>query len=404
MKRYIPIAVLWISCLAAQQQQLPELDREYERNEAYWILNQRREAAGLNRLSKNDALQTAAQRHAAYAVRHRTSSHYEEETQAGYSGRTPFERAVAAGYPSRLVSENLSTNNVNAEASVDGLFSAIYHRFGFLDPSIDEVGIGVAQAKGINTFVYDMGNGNIAHLCQRPSLRISGAYVYDVCADANKRLPMEAFKKARTLNARYNPPYILYPYAGQEEVPPVFYHESPDPLPDYEVSGFPVSILFNAYHIKHPKLLSFELYNAQGKRIACRVMDKAGDPNGRFTQYQYALFPLQRLEYDTTYEAKAVFETDGKRKNITWKFHTRKPEEPLFRIDRDKTEIALKHVRSFWLYIVPRHGHDLLKNVVHDSALYVRFLDHNTLRVVLPKRPKRRYTIEADGRKIVIYP
>ena len=67
--------------------------------------------------------------------------------------------------------ENLSVNTVGQAKSIDNLFSAIYHRFVFLNLDKDEIGFGVASTekkrKIKKAYVYDMGSLRVSKLCQQ---------------------------------------------------------------------------------------------------------------------------------------------------------------------------------------------------------------------------------------------
>ena len=248
----------------------PPMDVSYEKPEAMSLLNEIREAMGMNTLVHNEQLAQAAQAHADYLVKNRITSHDEIPGRPGFTGRTPSERALHAGYLSTQVSENLSTKNRDARSSIDGLFSAIYHRFGFLDVGIDEIGVGATQDvhhTENSAFVYVMGNSYLNALCHEHAFKGYGRYVYGVCRDKRHRIAQKRFLEAQDANRRYNPKIVCYPYDGQKDVPPSFYDEMPDPLPDYEVSGFPVSVTFNAYFFKRVELVSFTLTRSDGKPV-----------------------------------------------------------------------------------------------------------------------------------------
>ena len=126
-----------------EERKVLPMDVSFEQSQAYSKLNSIRDALQLTRLSSNELLTNAAQAHADYLVANKDSSHYETQGKAYFTGKAPLDRAFHAGYNASSVSENLSTHNYDAQSSIDGLFAAIYHRFGFLSPSIDEIGIGV---------------------------------------------------------------------------------------------------------------------------------------------------------------------------------------------------------------------------------------------------------------------
>ncbi len=405
--------ILWIVVtLYAQPQQntlenrvIPPMDKAYENTQGYSILNAIRSAMDMQTLSQNDQLQTAAQRHAAYLVKNKTESHYETENTAGYTAKLPSERALKTGYLSKVSSENLSTKNRDIKASIEGLFSAIYHRFGFLDPSIDEIGIGIEQDKANSynsAFVYMMGNSNLNHLCQRSSYQSSGKY-WRLCKDDSKKIWDRDYKEAISQIKRYNPKIIAYPYRDQKDIPTVFYQEEPDPLPDYEVSGFPVSIEFNDHFFKNVTLLSFVLYDEEDRPVETKLLDKQSDTNHKLTAMQFALMPLKRLAYNSRYKAEVVYSHKGVQKDLIWNFDTRTFDEPLFKIDDSVSRIDVRPNSSNILYFEPRDAHDLIKDLRFPSSIFLEFLDHNTVRLTVGDNAPDNFTIKSNNRELQVH-
>jgi len=381
------------------------MDVSYEKSEAYMYLNEIRRAAGMSTLSENEKLASAAQAHADYLVTNNVSEHAEIPGHTGFTGRTPMARALHAGYDASSVSENISTKNHSGKSSVDGLFSAIYHRFGFLDPSIDQLGIGIAEDPDNsekNAFVYLMGNSELEQLCNMPGFKGSGKYVYNVCKDPRHRIAEKKFRQALNYNKKHNPEIILYPYDGQTEVPPAFYSETPDPLPDYEVSGFPVSVVFNDYFFKKVHVESFKLFSREGKEIeSIRFMDRGNDPHRRFTAFQFALFPLERLSYNTQYRAEITYRTGRGTKHLSWSFTTRKLLEKLHIIEGRETTLALDPLRSHILYFRPLGPHDIIDNISFPLNVDIRFLDNHTVKIS-PVGSRNDFDISGGGRLVHI--
>jgi len=382
----------------------PPMDIAYEKSEAFNLLNEIREAMGMNTLLYNERLAQAAQAHADYLVANHASSHDEIEGLKGFTGAKPVDRAWRAGYHSSQVTENLSTQNQSAKASIDGLFGAIYHRFGFLDVSIDEAGVGVAQNMNDtknSAFVYVMGNSALNALCQDAPFKGYGHYMYHVCKDMEHRISQKRFTKAKNSSAWLNPKIILYPYDGQEDVPPAFYSEIPDPLPDYEVSGFPVSVIFNDYFFEKVKLQSFVLFDENGKEVSpVRILDMKHDPHHRFTANEFALFPLKRLKYNTRYHAQIIYVEKGREISREWYFRTKNPKEKLFRITERETTVEIEREKSYLLYLVPLDGHDIVKDVVFPDDIDLSFVDNNTLRVTAMSKESDDFTLKC-GRRII---
>jgi hypothetical protein len=382
------------------------MDVLYETMEARTYLNSIRKLMKMQRLAENKQLKSAAQAHADYLVLNDESAHEEIMAHKNFTGITPVERAFHAGYASSQLSENLSTKNHNARTSVDGLLSAIYHRFGFLNPSIDQIGVGVTQdMKDIDksAFVYLMGNSELNQLCTGSSFSGSGKYIYKVCKESDHRIQEREFYRSLQYSKQNNPKIILYPYDGEEEVPPAFYSEIPDPLPDHEVSGFPISVEFNDYFFKNVTLHSFRLYVEGGEEVGdIRLMDKHSDPHQKFTANQYALFPLQRLEYNQEYRAEISYTSKGKKETLIWYFHTRKPTEEFHLITQKEETISIDHGKSHIVYFRPHDPHDIIKNIQFPVDIDITFLDNNTIKLTLMSDEIDEFDITSDTRRLHI--
>ena len=382
------------------------MDVSYEKLTARSHLNSIREEMNLNTLLQNDLLAMAAQGHADYLVTNEESSHYQVEGHHAFTGVKPVDRTLDTNYASTHVSENLSTHTYSAQSSIDGLFSAIYHRFGFLSLSIDTVGVGVTQEKektSNSAFVYVMGNSNLERLCHDRSFKGSGKYYYKVCKDEAHHISEKVFTKALKSNKRYNPEIVVYPYDGQSEVPPVFYDESPDPLPNHDVSGFPVSVEFNDYYFDKVDVTSFILFDSSNRVVDdVLFMHKENDPHQRFSAMQYALFPLKRLEYDTQYRVEVMYTIKGKTHALNWAFNTRQPTEKLHRIESKNARIELAKGESHILYFPPHNAQDILKNIKFPADIDLQFIDHNTVKLTVMDEDLDDFSIKSHDRTIEI--
>ncbi len=398
--RFIDIAAIASPRQVIEKQALP-MDVPFERMQVRTAVNSIREAMQMPTLSQNEQLDAAAQAHADYLVLNNESSHDEIEGHRNFTGSRPLDRAFYAGYNSSYVSENLSGKNTNAQSSVDGLFSAIYHRFGFLSPSIDEIGVGVTQDEENSqnsAFVYVMGNSELNRLCSVKSFSGFGKYVYKVCREKEHRIAEKKFRKAQRYHKQNNPKIIFYPYDGQSEIPPAFYSEIPDPLPKHEVSGFPISIEFNDYFFKDVRINSFKLFKGNEEVSNVLLMDKENDPHGRFTDKQYALFPLERLAYDTTYRVFVDYEAQGKSEKIMWEFRTKRPTEELHIVTEKEETIRIDPGRSHMIYFRPLDAHDIVKNVQFPSSADIEFIDNNTFKLTLNDKKIKSFDIVSDSR------
>lgn len=382
------------------------MDVPYEQMEAGSYLNSIRASMNMQNLSENTQLQDAAQAHADYLVQNDESTHDEIEGRKNFTGLRPVNRAFHAGYASTHVAENLSTKNYNAKSSVDGLLSAIYHRFAFLSPSIDEIGIGVTQDKGESSksaFVYLMGNSESNRLCNENNFIGSGKYIYGVCKDEKYRIKEGTYFHALNYYKKGNPEIILYPYDGQEEVPPAFYEEVPDPLPDYTVSGFPISVEFNDRYFHKLKMHSFRLYIEDGEEVNnVRIMDKESDPHSLFTAKQYALFPLERLKFDTKYRVELEYELQEEIETLIWYFHTQKPTEDFHLVTQKEEKLTIASGQSHIIYFRPLHGHDIIKNIQFPADVDIVFLDNNTIKLTLKSDKIDDFDIVSKRRRLHI--
>ena len=368
-------------------------------------LNTIREHSGLIKLKNNKNLQKAATSHAKYLIQNQQNGHYQKKGKYAFTGATPSKRVIKAGYPSTFVMENLSVNTVGQLKSIDNLFSAIYHRLVFLNLDKDEIGFGVASTKKKRTiksaYVYDLGSSHISKLCKQSFNMVSGVYyMKNICRESDKMVPKSLFRKKKDEVRRKNRDIILYPYAEQNNVWPAFYNESPDPLPGYKVSGFPVSVQLNPAYYENVTLISFRLYT-ENEVVETKTLQHKNDHNHLLTKHEFALMPLKRLEYDRKYSA--VFEAlaDGNKVKKYWSFRTVKPKEKIYRVTKDKTKLTVPAGSTAVLYILPNSKKDILNSYRSRGGIKVSFLDQNTLKVTFPKkRSSGRVSLDIGKKKV----
>ena len=355
-------------------------------------LNSLRTATGLIVFKQSSTLAKAAKSHAKYLIQNQTYGHYEKKGKYSYTGKTPSLRVKKAGYPSTVVMENLSINTTTQKKAIDNLFAAIYHRFTFLNLYADTIGIGIHSTKKKRAvkqaYVYNLASSELMKLCLQPFTMKNGQYyMQDVCKKSDKMIPQSIFNAKKKKIKRKNKKIVIYPYDGQKGVPPAFYNESPDPLPKYKVSGFPISLQFNTAFFKKVKFKSFRLYDAKGNQIIkTKILRHSNDPHHLLGKFEFALMPLARLEFSHKY--KAVFKAivDGKSIEKEWTFETLKPKEKVYRVSKVNETLEVKAGSTILLYMVPSHRKDLLINYRMKGGAKAVFIDQNTLRVTFPKR------------------
>ena len=351
-------------------------------------LNTLRTKAGLVVFSEESRLQQAAKNHSDYMQINNVSGHYEESGKTGFTGNWPLDRVLYTDYTLRAVSENVSWESGGTyKSSIDMLFSAIYHRYGFLNMTSDEIGIGVSDNGEFYT--YDMGYSALRDLCENSTYE-SGSYVYNVCKDENKKIEADVWSSATENHKDSSPDIVLWPPDESDDIPPVFYEESPDPLPNDSVTGYPVSIEFNTVtYSTSPEVSDLIIKDLKTGDYLERIilMNKENDPNGYFTDFQFANFPKHRLEWGHAYEVELTYSYEGTRYTKYWQFKTRTLKnvvERFYRIENNN-DISLNVVsgKSYGIYIVANDTNDVLGSVTYSYNTKEKpifsYIDYNTV-------------------------
>jgi hypothetical protein len=285
-------------------------------------VNRVRSAAGMITLNNNYELSRAAYHHAKYLGRLRRKGHGEKPGSSYYTGRTPSERMVRAGYPSRAGVENISYGDRNYAHSVRVLMSTLYHRLAFLDFRVDEMGSSEYGNRNGRIYVYDLASSAVAKLCRASGGGGGSRYIYRICADPRKKISQESFQRALAGVERRNPRLVLYPPSGARKVPLRFIRETPDPIPGVYGAGYPVTVQLNPAYYRQAKLKRFRLYDAQGKRVKAKVLTASSDPHHKLLPTDFALIPLAKLRPGSRYRVEFEAVADGKRIRREWSFTT----------------------------------------------------------------------------------
>jgi len=375
MKRFLVFFLIFISYISAYA------------DDALDYLNTLRKQAGLVTFSTESHLQTAAQNHSDYMQINNVSGHYESSDDEGYTGESVLERVLYADYQSRVVSENVSWESHGTyQSSIDLLFAAIYHRYGFLNMSVDEIGIGISDNNEFYT--YDMGYSSVNDLCVNGTYT-SGDYVTGVCKDSDKKIEIADWENAINQYKSSSPDIVVWPAENGTDVLPVFYEETPDPLPDDNVSGYPVSIEFNDQTFTTPPTFyNLEIVDPDsGETLeTLSLMNKENDPNAHLTDYQFVNFPKKRFEWGNVYQAVLTYSYNDNNYTKRWSFKTRSLQnvaERFYRIE-NSSDVSLNIVsgKSYAIYIVPNNTNDLLGGVgyrYNTDAPELYYIDKNTI-------------------------
>lgn len=366
-------------------------------------INDIRKQTQLTPFTWNNELAEAAQNHANYLTANKTHGHREYYSRPLFTGEWVPDRALNAQYPHRMVSENVTSKSGDNKFynPVDSLMSAIYHRFGFLDFTKNEIGIGHKYG-GINSYVYVMGDTAFTDICKLPEFTDQGEYNYKICPNETKRIKKSIVDDSKQNTLLNNGKIVLWPTPDAINIPPVFFEESPDPLPHHSVSGYPISIQFNpAYFKSAPKITGFKLFiNSTKDAIkTIKILDKNTDPNDVLSEFQHALFPLQRLDWNTTYNALVEY-TDidsNKKQSITWSFSTKHFEKPIITVNQSKQSIKVKKGQNYVLYFPPKHANDVRTDVQYrdlNMKIKLNYIDKNTLNAYISNTGKADVTFQ----------
>jgi hypothetical protein len=285
-------------------------------------VNRVRQSAGMISLKNNYELSRSAYHHAKYLGRLRREGHGEKPGSSYYTGRTPSERMIRAGYPSRAGVENISYGDRNYAHSVRVLMATLYHRLAFLDFRVDEMGSSEYGNRNGRIYVYDLASSAVAKLCRGSGGGGGSRYIYRICADPKKKISQESFQRALASVERRNPKVVLYPPSGARKVPRRFIRETPDPIPGVYGAGYPVTVQLNPAYYRRAKLKRFRLYDAQGKRVKARVIEGRNDPHKKLLPTDFVLIPLTALKPGSRYRVEFEAVADGKRVRREWSFTT----------------------------------------------------------------------------------
>ncbi|RTZ59825.1 MAG: hypothetical protein DSZ33_03750 [Gammaproteobacteria bacterium] len=219
----------------------------------------------------------------------------------------------------------------------------------------------------------------------------SGYYIQPCHSDFKAR--QEYLNKLDAKMYRSNPRYVVWPPKNSDDIPPAFFDESPDPLPDLDVSGYPLSLQFNPGKVKSVHLDSFilEKKNRNGiwERVkAIRELNRESDPNQVLSKWQFAWFPLKRLDWGTYYRASVNALIDKRKTRIQWHFRTQALDTPLYILKREHRNVKVYPDRWVALYFEPdktssRPLEYIETRWVGNANVETNILDLNTLQIYL---------------------
>lgn len=274
-----------------------------------WI-NVRRNQAGMSTLTQNSIVDIAAQGHSKYLclnvtktnpISHDQVSEVDGRPTEGFTGFKTENRLTKAGYifnsqASYAYGEVISaTGNGSGQYMAEELITAVYHRFVIFEPVFKEIGTGAATTtQGYNYFTanFTANNGYGTGLA-------SGQVA-------------------------------VWPFSDQTAVPPNFFSDTelPDPVPDRNEVGYPISVHANIDLTV--KVTNFSVRPRGGSELAVRLLSNANDSHTGTSSA--AIVPLAKLAANTTYDVNFTGTLDVVRNKVvtsstpvarTWSFTTR---------------------------------------------------------------------------------
>lgn len=256
--------------------------------DGYQWINFRRQQIGLSSLVRDSRIDAAALGHSNYLRLNNTVTHDQVAGQPGFTGVRHTDRLRAAGYPltGGVSGEVISAANDNSGFfHAEGLISAIYHRFVLFEPVFRDIGVGAASGNGYTYFTADFA---------------APAGYGAVLGRAN---------------------LALYPFQGQTVVPVNFFSDSeaPDPVPDRDEVGYPVSV--HADLDANVTVQSFTLRQRGGADVPVRLLARPADPH--VPASGAAIVPLSVLKSNTVYDASFNGSVGGATVTRSWSFTTR---------------------------------------------------------------------------------
>ncbi|MGZ5200819.1 MAG: CAP domain-containing protein [Telluria sp.] len=268
----------------------PALTNDIATDGRNWI-NYRRGQIGMSTLSHNNVIDIAALGHSEYQRTNNAVTHEQTPGKPGFTGVTELDRLTAAGYvfanTNHAYGEVISaTSNQNGAYMAEELITAIYHRFVIFEPVFKEIGTGAAtNASNYSYFTADFTANN--------------GYGPGVAAGT----------------------VAVWPFNGQTQVPINFFsdYESPDPVPNANEVGYPISVHANI--TSRVTVQGFSVRPRGGADLAVRQLSH--DVDAETPASAAAIIPLSRLASGTTYDVTFSGTVDGMPAARSWSFTTK---------------------------------------------------------------------------------
>jgi uncharacterized protein YkwD len=271
-----------------QEPGAPALSNNIATDGFNWF-NYRRSQIGLSPLVRNGLIDSAALGHSSYLNLNNTVAHEQVQGKPGFTGVTLGDRLAKAGYVvTSLQGEVIAgASNTSGFYLAEELVTAIYHRFVIFEPLFKEGGAGAA---------------------------VSGAgYAYFTTDLASNRNYGPGLPAAQI---------VAYPFGGQQKVAVSFSsdNEAPDPVPNQDVVGYPISV-----HANYGTTVSVTTFSVRQRGAAAdltvRLLTSGNDAHTPVSAA--SIIPLSPLSANTSYDVRFIGKINGADIATNWSFSTR---------------------------------------------------------------------------------
>jgi uncharacterized protein YkwD len=276
--------------LLAQEPNAPQATNNTSTDGFNWF-NYRRRQIGLPEVTRSGLIDSAAQGHSDYQRLNDTITHTQTQGNPGFTGVTVLDRLNAAGY---TFTQNrygygeviAAIGGTSGFYAAEGLIDAIYHRFVIFEPMFREAGSGTGS--------------------------VPDGYTYFTTKFAANGLG-PGLGQGRI---------AVYPFENQQNVQVIFHsdREIPDPVPDQNEVGYPISVHADA--TSRLTVQSFTVRPRGGSPLPVRLLSQATDPETT-SESVAAIVPYEVLAAKTTYDVTFAGTLDDAPINRSWSFTTR---------------------------------------------------------------------------------
>ncbi|SIR31445.1 Uncharacterized conserved protein YkwD, contains CAP (CSP/antigen 5/PR1) domain [Janthinobacterium sp. TND4EL3] len=271
-----------------QEPGAPALSNNIATDGFNWF-NYRRGQTGLASLARNSLIDNAALGHSNYLNLNNTVAHEQVLGKPGFTGVNLGDRLAKAGYVVTTLQGEVIAGAANTSGFylAEELITAIYHRFVIFEPLFKEGGAGAAvNNSGYAYFTTDLA-GNSSYGPGLPAGQI-----------------------------------VAYPFSGQQKVAVSFSsdNESPDPVPNQDVVGYPISV-----HANYGAVLNVATFSVRqrGSATDLSVRLLRSDSDAHTPVSAAAIIPLAPLNAATTYDVSFIGKVNGANLTRNWSFTTR---------------------------------------------------------------------------------